>query len=89
MLTKIKLYLYGAAVALVSLLVGLLKFYKGKARDEEKRADRASEGLSKQKDIQRADNAIEEKFEERREASSSSSVFRDPNKLFRDDSDST
>ena len=99
MLTQIKLYVYGAILALVGLLAGLLKFYKGKARVEEKRAEIASESLSRQKDIQREDHAIEKKYERRRseaakeggkepEKSNVTSIFADPNQLFDDDPDS-
>lgn len=90
MFSQIKLWLYGSLAALIAALAGLLKFYKGKARREEKRADAASEGLERQIDIQREDNVIERDFKRRRSEAAKETVpfvFTDPNIMFDHDRD--
>jgi len=90
-LGKLKLYAFAALAALIAVLGGSAKYYKGRASKEKKRADNASGNLDRQMDIQRDDKKIEQKFKSRRadaanevNAGRTPDVFLDPNSMFRD-----
>jgi hypothetical protein len=89
---KLKLYAFAALAALIAVLGGFAKYYKGKAGKEKKRADNASGNLDRQMDIQRDDKKIEQTFKSRRADAAkeirdgrAAGVFLDPNKLFDND----